>query len=81
MIHDLKWLVVGETNDVRLRLEKRLINFNLTVRVDRVVSDVEVLDNARFGELISDAAARFLVLDQLTRQLLNGEKNGVINYF
>lgn len=62
-------LVVGELDDVRLWLEQGLVNIHLRVGVDAVVSDVEMLDDFWLWELIHDAAARLLVLDELARYL------------
>jgi hypothetical protein len=52
----LERLVVGELDDVRLRLEERLVNVHLRVAVYAIVSDVEVLNDLRFRELINNTS-------------------------
>lgn len=74
MLFHLEWLVVGELDHVRLRLEQGLVNIHLRVRVDAVVRDVEMLDDSWLWELIHDAAARLLVLDELARYLVKRKR-------
>jgi hypothetical protein len=59
----LERLVVGELDDVRLRLEEGLVNVHLRVAVYAIVGDVEVLNDLRFRELINNTSTRLLVFD------------------
>jgi hypothetical protein len=59
----LERLVVGELDDVRLRLEEGLVNVHLRVAVYAIVGDVEVLNDLRFWELINNTSTRLLVFD------------------
>ena len=61
VLFDLERLVVGELDDMWLWLEQRLVYVNLRVSIDAVVSDVEVLDDLRFGKLVDEAPASLLV--------------------
>ena len=69
LLFDLQGFVVGELDNGWLCLEQGLIDVHLRVSVDAVVCDVEVLDDLGFGELVHNAAARLLILDQLARYL------------
>ena len=69
VLFDLERLVVRELDDMRLWLEERLVDVNLRVSVDAVVRDVEMLDDLRFWELVNDAPAGLLVLDELAGHL------------
>ena len=63
LLLDLEWLVVGELDHMRLRLEEGLVDVYLRIAVDAVVGDVEVLNDPGLGELINDASSRLLVFD------------------
>jgi len=65
----LKRLVIGELDHVRNGSEQGLVHVHLGVGVDRVVADVEELDDLGFWELFDDALAGALILDQLTGNL------------
>jgi hypothetical protein len=61
LLFDLKRLVIGELDNMRLWLEERLINIDLRVTVNAIVGDIEVLDDLGFWKLINNASARLLV--------------------
>ena len=69
MFLDLKRLIIGELNHVWLRLEEGLVDLYLGIGVNRVVGDVEVLDDLGFGELINNASTGLLVFDKLAWDL------------
>jgi len=77
----LQGFVVGELDDVGLRLEERLVHVDLRVGVDRGIPDVEELDDLGLGELLDDALAGLLVPDQLTGNLLGGLRMEALTFF
>jgi len=63
------------------RLEERFVNMHLRVRVDRVVYDVEELDDLRLRILLNNAFARFLVLYELAGVLSEVVKSEAGTFF
>ena len=51
----LQGLVVGELDYMRDRSEERLVDVDLGVSVDRIIADVEELNDLGFWELFDDA--------------------------
>ena len=69
----LERLVVGELDDVGDRGKQGLIHVHLGIGVDRVVADVEELNDLGFWELFDDAFAAALILNQLAGNLRRAE--------
>ena len=54
---------------MRDRSEERLVDVDLGVSVDRIIADVEELNDLGFWELFDDAFSGALILDQLAGNL------------